>query len=129
MKRLRRAIYTLFDATPSLEALVDDLYYTEAPEGTPYPYATFAPVIDTKEPRFSGRGQNILVRFNFFVQKESADDVETMADAFDAVFDECKLTVTGRSFGFFGRESRTQIKVDGVWQESILYRCLLEQND
>ncbi len=129
MKRLRRAIYDKFEGEFELVGLVTGFYFTEAPKGTKYPYATFALVVEDVEPRFGSLGENSLIRFNFFSQQSYATQAENMADSFDAVFNECSLLVAGREFGFFQREQRMITKIDGVWQESILYRCMLDQTD
>ncbi len=131
MRRLRRAIYDKFEGEFELVGLVTGLFYTEAPEDTAYPYAVFSLVTDTKIPRFDSRAQDFLIRFNFFSQdtRTEVNAAERIADAFDAIFDECSFLVEGRDFGFFLREQRTAAKVKGVWQESILYRCLLDQTD
>lgn len=128
MKRLRFAIYTLFDDTPSLKALITDLFYEEAPKGAKFPYVTYTLVTDEKDASFSERIQDMLVRFNYFSKPENgkSTEVENIEDAFDVVFDEAELIVTDRDVALFHRTTRNQLKVNGVWQMSVLYHCVME---
>ena len=76
------------------------IYLDEIPENVPvvYPYVTFFIVSGTPEKTFTEDHQNVLIQFSMFSTSSGATEITTMYNRLKALYDECTLTITGKTF-------------------------------
>lgn len=98
---VRRGLFNALSGASSIKALVGDrIYYDQAPAGAQYPYVIFSKVpsgakIRTLKPGASIRRDIWLVKG--VDRNSSADVVDEIADAIDALLDESTFTVSGKT--------------------------------
>lgn len=84
MKALLKAI----KAKWNLEAA---LHLNFAPQGAESPYAVFFPVTGTPKDTFNTRMDSQVVQFSLFSNEKSSEEVLTLGDAVEALYDYCSL--------------------------------------
>lgn len=129
MKDLFEAIYSKFDNHPELKGLVTDMYLTEAPQGTAFPYIVYSLVSNVPHWTFTEDFENALIQFNIFSEKTSATETLDIQKLLFACYDWQVLNfgVTPAYYSIYlKRELNRLVRVDNIWQAVIQYRIELE---
>jgi hypothetical protein len=140
MKALLTAIKARFDATsggpPAVHnaaylALGGRLYLAQAPQGATAPYCIYSMVSQVAGWTFTSAEETFRVQFSVWSQSASSVQAQDAMAAVQALFDDCKLTVTGYRHVYMHRDFSTLLRedaVDEIWWHSITdYRIMLEK--
>jgi hypothetical protein len=125
LKELIKSIYAK-NAGSALDTLIGGrIFHGKAPTGTVYPYVVFFRVTGSADWTFTDNFDNPLIQFSVFsADHGSSIECLNIADAVKALYDDCKLTVTGETFllmwltnvvGPMDDDSITQDGADGGW--------------
>jgi hypothetical protein len=125
MRELVKAIYAK-NTGSALDALIGGkIFYGKAPANTLYPYVVFVRVAGSNDWTFTETFDNPLIQFSIFsADHESSIECLNIADAVKALYDDCKLSVTGETFlymwlanvvGPMDDDSISQDGADGGW--------------
>jgi len=99
LKELIKAIYAK-NAGSTLDGLIGGrIFHGQAPPNTLFPYVIFFRVAGSIDWLFTENFDNALIQFSVFsADANSSMECLTIADAVKALYDDCKLTVTGETF-------------------------------
>ena len=131
MDVLFKAITTAFNANAAMKAaLVNGLHQTEAPQGTPYSYGTFELISSEPQRTFGGGEYEYdIISFQLFSESDSTDEIDTMYNTTDAVYDKGTLTITGYTLVSILRIARDLSKdEDGVYIYTIDYEVIYKKD-
>ena len=95
MKNLTTAIYSQMAGSAFGTSINSRLYKGQAPDGTSYPYSCYFVVTNTPERTFTEDYRNVIVQFSLFSSESGSTEIENMAAALEALYDEQPMTVTG----------------------------------
>lgn len=131
MKTLFQAIASKFAGSALSTALGGRLYNTVAPQGAAFPYAVFLLVAGTPDWTFTEAQEESLIQFSLFDKSEGVGPVCDAYELLTALFDDCKLSVTGWTHLYMHRQSQQLVKDEedpGVWHYIIEYRTFMEKS-
>jgi len=118
METLLDAIYDHFSHADM------DLFLHEAESGEDLPYCIFYFINAALEKTFSSEVEDTEIQFSIYADKAST--ALSLADALHALYDNCKLTVSGYNFLSMDRQISRLIKQDnGVWHHVTTYQVLI----
>ena len=123
-------IWSHYNASVVLKAvLVNGLWDTSAPQDTPYPFGVFQMISDVADYNFSDDFEDVLIQFKLFSDVSgSSIELIGMFNALIKVFDFAVMTVSGHKTVSMVRQTAEKLKIEDVWQYTILYRLLLEKD-
>ena len=129
MQVLFNSIYNKFTGSTgagSLCALLGGrFHFTEAPQGSAYPYGVYYLISDVPSWTFDADMENYLIQFNIFDDDSSSTDVNTASKALTDLFDWCDLSTSGYTNVYMKREFShlTREAESGVWNFMVQYRA------
>lgn len=132
MKTLFTAIYERFTNESDLYASVNGMYMTQAPDNVEYPYIVFSLVSDLQDFDSSSILEDVLLQFAIYSDdrspSEACDIFEYLKGntALDTGYDFYALSVDDYNTLILKRETATLLKVEGIWQYVVTYRCILD---
>lgn len=137
MKALRNAIYAKC-AGAALNTLTNgQIYHGKAPAGTRYPYVVFSRVTSIKEKTFTEKFDCPLIQFSAFsADQSSSTEIYDIAEAIEALYDECSLSISGSTLlrmylentvGPFEDDSISQDGADGGWACHLDFNLLVDE--
>lgn len=130
IKNIQTAIYSAFDGDATLKAAVTGMYFSEAPQGTAYPFITYHIIDGTSFYTFdtTSKGQeHLLVQFSIFDDSPSSETAADVLKKLCDVYDACTLSITDYGFVKMMRRSYNVMRTEGVsegervWQYNIDY--------
>ena len=136
MKVMTEAIFDKFSTDTGASGLnatggiPSKLFFSEATEGTGFPYGTFDLISNTPGYVFSDglNIENFRVQFDLFDDDSSAIDVLEIFERVKTLYDEATLTVTGFNNFFFRRDvTRPPVRVEDTWQITVDYIVQISQ--
>jgi hypothetical protein len=131
MKVLFESLYTLFapaGAKPALHtALAGQMYLTEAPQNTSYPYAVYNMIANDYDWMFTEDLEEFLIQFSIFDDKASATNVTGYFDDLKTLYDWAVPVVTGYQSVWMIREFAELLRIDDIWHYIVQYRVLLKK--
>lgn len=133
MKALATAIYTKVTAETGgvhnsfYTALSGKFYKGQAPQTTTGLYCCYFFHAEVPEYYFGGkRFENVIVQFDLYSDASSSETIENARDYLVALFDDCKLTVSGFEHYLFERTNGALTQDDdGTWDYMLEYRVTL----
>jgi len=128
MKALFAAIETLFTGSALDTALDGKLFLYEAPQDIDVPFAVYMMESDNSDYTFDSKSHEISLVF--FVESSEGNAVEVCdnLELLEALFDDCKLAVSGYRFLRMERKDVQLVHEPGEnWQYMARYRILLEE--
>ena len=130
LNALLTAIYTTFSNDATLPGLITDLYDSEAPENTAFPYGTYK-LIDSI-PVYDSSGilpyEDARIQFTYFVAALDLSTLNKIWDASNALYDESRMSITTYVNLRFFRINQFKFKdTDFRWNLVIEYRAIAEQ--
>lgn len=114
MKNLSAAIYSTFGSSTLASYIGGRLFKGMAPEGSPFPYATYSIISDIPDNAFNKYGEEVLIQFDLFSALSSSTEVETMYDYLKAAYDDCAMTITSSTLIWFRRDMASLYVEDNV---------------
>lgn len=128
MKALFQAIVTKFQGSSLDTALGGRMYLYEAPEDAPLPFGVFMMESDISDYTFDDTHNEIGLLFFVTSEEGKAVQVCDNLELLEALFDDCKLSVTGYRFvGMERREVQLLHDPGEDWQYMIRYKIQLEK--
>ena len=101
MQVLFESIYDEFTGTTGAGSLYVELdgrlHFSEAPQGSAYPYGVYHLISDVPSWTFDADMENYLIQFNLYDDDSSSADVNTAFSALTTLYDWCDLSVSGYS--------------------------------
>lgn len=123
MKAIFKAIKDKWDAEASLNSY--KLYLDSAPQKASMPYIVYLLVTGIPEYTMNTQMEDDRIQFSVFSSKNSSQEVQTIAEAIMAVFDDVVLTITGYDPVLFERAEQVLTKTpEEAWQHNIEYHLL-----
>ena len=109
MQVLFESIYNKFTGSTgagSLYALLGGrMHFTEALQGSAYPYGVYFLISDVPSWTFDADMENYLIQFNIFDDNSSSTDINTASKALTDLYDWCTdLNTSGYSHVYMKRE-------------------------
>ena len=128
MKALFQAINTLFQGSALDTALAGKMYLYEAPMDVVLPFGVFMMDQDLSDYTFDSDRNEIMLMFYLTSEEGKAVQVCDNLELLEALYDDCKLSVTGRRFlGMERREVQLLHDPGEDWQYMIRYKIQLEK--
>ena len=128
MNVLKTGIYNKYNASGDFKGAITGLYYSEAPQGTAFPYVVYHLLVGTPNNTYTEKAENVIVKFLICSDKNSSNEIDTIYDYLDALYNDCVLTVVGYNSIFVSRESFDGAElIDGIWNKNILYRTEIQK--
>ena len=132
-----KGIYTKFKSCTTLAAAVTDLYFTQAPQGTAYPYITYHLIDDIPDRWFSHTSEVCRVQFSIFHQASTGSPRSTVMDIANklmACYDDSIITVANYTCVEVTRALTRLLREPGateretVWHYAIDYFIRVSEN-
>lgn len=134
MQVLFESIYRKFKGSTGAGTLCDllggRLHFTEAPQGSSYPYGVYFLISDVPSWTFDADMENCLIQFNIFDDDSSSTDINTASKALTDLYDWCTdLNTSGYSNIYMKREmsNLTREAESGVWNFFVQYRLEIQK--
>ena len=116
MDALLQAIYGKFTGSTLSTFVGGRIYLDEVPESkspVTFPYITYQIITGGYEKTFTEKFTDVLVQVSLFSASASAVQISAMYNYLTALFDECTLTITGKTF-YRMHETNLMTTVDDV---------------
>lgn len=129
MKEILDSIKDTHDANALIVALDTGIFYDKAPPNAAFPYATYNFISDLVERFFGGWFyDDMLLQFSLFSNSRSVNEISNFYGRLNNVYDEITLDIEGFTNILLRRENTNwPIHLDGIWQMSVDYRCLIAE--
>jgi hypothetical protein len=114
MKELTTAIYGRLAGSALDTAIGGRLFESMAPEGVELPYVVYFLVADAPADTFKDQLDDVLIQFSLFSDQSSSTEVKDLYGHLKTLYDDCALTVAGRTV---------------VWMKRVRMSLELEDND
>ena len=128
MRALFQAIMAKFQGSALDTAISSNMYLMEAPEDVALPYAVYMLQSDISDYTFDDTHNEIELIFIINSDEGKAEEVCDNLELLEALYDDCKLSVTG--YRFIGME-RIEVQLlhdpGEEWQYMIRYKIQLEK--
>jgi hypothetical protein len=131
VKVLFQSIYSHYTTNITSGALVNRLYFNEAPQGEKVPYVVYRMISLTPEVFFAGEThEEAIIEFVIYDDDNSCSDIADYYGTITTAFNYANITVTGYTDLIFEREySSLERDIDNeLWTYTIQYRVLLLKN-
>ena len=125
MKALFEAIAERFSGSALDTALDGQLFAGRAPQGTELPYGSYIQVSDVPSYTFDTTHERVTLQFDLYAREkgQAADLYEVLK----AVFDDCRLNVSGYEFGKMERIFAQEIQEKHCWRWIVQHVVKLEK--
>ena len=135
MRVLFNSIYAKFKegstGTGTLHALLDShLHFSEAPQGTAYPYGVYHLISNVPSWIFGtseNTMENYIIQFNLFDDDSSSTDINTAFKALTEEYDWCDLDTSGYSNIYMKREISNLTRESDIWNYFVQYRIEVQE--
>lgn len=128
MNVLKIGIYSKFNGSTDLKNAITDLYYSEAPQETVFPYIVYHIITGTPNNTYTEKAENIIVEFLICSKENSSSEIDTIYDYLDVLYNDCVLTVSGYNSIYVTRESFDGAeRIDEIWNKHVLYRTEIQK--
>lgn len=128
MNVLKTGVYSKYNTSVDFKGAITGLFYSEAPQGTAFPYVVYHLITGTPNNTYTEKAENIIIEFLICSSNDSSSEVDTIYDYLDALYNDCALTVSGYNSIYVSRESFDGAELmDGIWNKHILYRTEIQK--
>ena len=127
MQELFTGIYSKFSGNAALKAVVTGFYFTEAPQGTVYPYIVYHKISGVPDYTYTESMENVLIQFNIYDDHSSSTTINDIYAKLTALFDWCSLTVTSWSSIYMKRELDNLTRENDIWNYFLQYRLEIQK--
>lgn len=127
MQVLFEGIWNKYNGNAALKAVVTGMYFTEAPQGTAYPYIVYHKISGVPGYTYTEDMENIIIQFNIFDNNNSVITINDIYTKLTALYDWTTLTVSGYSSIYCKRELDKLEKNDGIWNYFLQYRLEIQK--
>lgn len=127
MQVLFQGIWNEFNNDTDLKAAVTGMYFTEAPQGTAYPYIVYFEISNVPSWTFTEDMENFLIQFSIYDNNSSSTNILSIFEKLKACYDWCDLSVSGYSHIYMRREFDILTRENEVWHFSCQYRTEIQK--
>ena len=127
MQVLFTGLYAKYNSNAALKAVVSGMYFTEAPQGTAYPYIVYHKISGVADYTYTEDMENVIIQFNIFDDHNSSTTINDIYTKLTALFDWCSLTVVGWDSIYMKRELDNLTKDNGIWNYFVQYRLEIQK--
>lgn len=135
MQVLFEGIYDEFTGSTGAGSLYVELggrlHFTEAPQGSAYPYGVYHLISNVPSWIFGtdeNTMENYIIQFNLYSEKNSSTDINTAFLALTTLYDWCDLDVDGYSHIYMKREINNLTRENDIWNYFVQYRIEVQKN-
>lgn len=127
MQVLFTGLWNKYNSNAALKAVVSGMYFTEAPQGTAYPYIVYHKISGVADYTYTEDMENVIIQFNIFDDHNSSTTINDIYTKLTALFDWCSLTVVGWNSIYMKRELDNLTKENGIWNYFVQYRLEIQK--
>ena len=127
MQVLFTGLWNKYNSNAALKAVVSGMYFTEAPQGTAYPYIVYHKISGVADYTYTEDMENVIIQFNIFDDHNSSTTINDIYTKLTALFDWCSLTVVGWNSIYMKRELDNLTKENGIWNYMVGYRLEIQK--
>jgi len=127
MQALLAGIYSKYNNSVDLKAAVTGMYFTEAPQGTIYPYIVYHKISGVPDYTFTEDMENVIIQFNIYSDSSSSTTINDIYTKLTALYDWCSLTVTGWNRIYIKRELDNLTRENDIWNYFVQYRLEIQK--
>lgn len=127
MQVLFQGLWNKYNGNAALKAVVSGMYFTEAPQGTAYPYIVYHKISGVADYTFTEDMENVIIQFNIYSDSNSSTTINDIYTKLTALYDWCSLTVTGWNSIYMKRELDNLTRDNGVWNYFVQYRLEIQK--
>jgi len=111
----------------ALKAVVSGMYFTEAPQGTTYPYIVYHKISGVADYTYTEDMENVIIQFNIYDDNSSSTTINDIYTKLTALYDWCALSVSPWNSIYMRRELDNLTRDNGVWNYMISYRLEIQK--
>ena len=127
MQVLLQGIWNKFNGNASLKAVVTGMYFSEAPQGTVYPYIVYHKISGVPDYTYTEDMEGTIIQFNIFDDSNSSTTINDIYTKLINLYDWCNLTIIGWNSIYVKRELDSLIKQDNIWNYMASYRLEIQK--
>ena len=129
MEVLLEGIWDKFDIAngTALKAAVTGMYFSEAPQGTAYPYVVYHKISGVPSYTWTEDMENVLIQFNIYDDSNSSTTINDIYTKLTALYDWCTLDVTGWDSIYMKREMDNLTRENDIWDYFLQYRLEIQK--
>jgi len=127
MECLFKGIWNKYNSNAALKAVVSGMYFTEAPQGTAYPYATYHLISDVADWTYTEDMENSLIQFSIFDDHNSSTTILDIFEKLKTCYDWVSLSMTGYSSIYVKREFNVLTRENSIWKMDVQYRIEVQK--
>jgi len=127
MQVLFTGIYAKFDGNAALKAVINGMYFTEAPQDAVMPYIVYHKISGVPDYTFTEDMENVIIQFNIFDDHSSSTTINDIYTKLTALFDWCSLTVAGWDSIYMKRELDNLNRSNDIWNYFAQYRLEIQR--
>ena len=128
MNVLKTGIYNKYNTSVDFKGAITGLYYSEAPQGTAFPYVVYHIITGNPNNTYTEKAEHIVIDFLICSDDDSSNEIDTIYDYLDTLYNDSILTVTGYNCIFVTRDSFDGAElIDGIWNKHTLYRVEIQK--
>jgi len=127
MQVLFTGLWNKYNGNAALKAVVSGMYFTEAPQGTAYPYITYHKISGVADYTYTEDMENVIIQFNIYDDHNSSTTINDIYTKLTALYDWCSLTVVGWDSIYMKRELDNLTRDNGIWNYMISYRLEIQK--
>ena len=132
MQVLFEGIYDEFTGSTGAGSLYVELggrlHFTEAPQGSAYPYGVYHLITDVPSWTFDADMENYIIQFNLYDDDNSSTDINTAFLALTTLYDWCDLNIDGYSHIYMKREISNLTRESDIWNYFVQYRLEVQKD-
>jgi len=130
MQVLFESIWNKYNGSSGLKAATTGgMYFTEAPQGTVYPYGVYHLITNVPSWTFDADMENYIIQFNLFDDDSSSTVINTAFKALTEEYDWCDdLNTSGYSNIYMKREISSLTRESDVWNYFVQYRIEVQKS-
>lgn len=133
MQVLFESVYNKFTGSTGAGSLYVELggrlHFTEAPQGSSYPYGVYHLISNVPSWIFGddeNTMENYIIQFNLYSENSSSTEVNTAFSALTTLYDWCDLNTSGYSNIYMKREMSLLTRESDIWNYMISYRTEIQ---
>ena len=128
MNVLKTGIHSKYSGSSAFKNAITGLYYSEAPQGTAFPYVVYHFITGIPNNTYTEKAENIIIEFLICSDKNSSSEIDTIYGHLDDLYNDCTLTVSGYNSIYVTRESFDGAEfIDGIWNKHVLFRTEIQK--
>ena len=129
MQELFKGIWDKFNIAngTALKGAVTGMYFSEAPQGTAYPYIVYHKISGVPGYTFSEEMENVIIQFNIYDNGSSSIKINDIYAKLTSLYDWCNLNVAPWNSIYMKRELDNLTRENDIWNYFLQYRLEIQK--